>query len=96
MQLTRKSKGTALAATVITCLIALALVAWVIELWRAQDYLQTRIELQAKELDRELTQLSILPRLLSLDPRMTNALTCLLYTSPSPRDATLSRMPSSA
>ena len=24
------------------------------------------------------------------------ALTCLLYTSPSPRDATLSRMPSSA
>ena len=75
MQLTGKSKGTALAATIITCLIALALVAWVIELWRAQDYLQTRIELQAKELDRELTQLSILPRLLSLDPRMTNALT---------------------
>ena len=26
----------------------------------------------------------------------TNATTCLLYTSPSPRDATLSRMPSSA
>ena len=26
----------------------------------------------------------------------TNVLTCLLYTSPSPRDATLSRMPSSA
>ena len=25
-----------------------------------------------------------------------NDLTCLLYTSPSPRDATLSRMPSSA
>ena len=25
-----------------------------------------------------------------------NAMTCLLYTSPSPRDATLSRMPSSA
>ena len=25
-----------------------------------------------------------------------NFLTCLLYTSPSPRDATLSRMPSSA
>ena len=25
-----------------------------------------------------------------------NAFTCLLYTSPSPRDATLSRMPSSA
>ena len=26
----------------------------------------------------------------------TNTITCLLYTSPSPRDATLSRMPSSA
>ena len=26
----------------------------------------------------------------------TTAITCLLYTSPSPRDATLSRMPSSA
>ena len=26
----------------------------------------------------------------------TNYLLCLLYTSPSPRDATLSRMPSSA
>ena len=31
------------------------------------------------------------------DPRFTWLLeTCLLYTSPSPRDATLSRMPSSA
>ena len=31
-------------------------------------------------------------------PQMENALitVCLLYTSPSPRDATLSRMPSSA
>ena len=28
--------------------------------------------------------------------KMTNPYTCLLYTSPSPRDATLSRMPSSA
>jgi len=28
--------------------------------------------------------------------RVDEALTCLLYTSPSPRDATLSRMPSSA
>ena len=27
---------------------------------------------------------------------LTKALVCLLYTSPSPRDATLSRMPSSA
>ena len=28
--------------------------------------------------------------------RFTDAYACLLYTSPSPRDATLSRMPSSA
>ena len=28
--------------------------------------------------------------------RLTKGLICLLYTSPSPRDATLSRMPSSA
>ena len=28
--------------------------------------------------------------------RSTGPITCLLYTSPSPRDATLSRMPSSA
>ena len=27
---------------------------------------------------------------------VSNAIDCLLYTSPSPRDATLSRMPSSA
>ena len=30
------------------------------------------------------------------DPNRTELVTCLLYTSPSPRDATLSRMPSSA
>ena len=30
------------------------------------------------------------------DPSATALLICLLYTSPSPRDATLSRMPSSA
>ena len=29
-------------------------------------------------------------------PRLTTLSLCLLYTSPSPRDATLSRMPSSA
>ena len=31
-----------------------------------------------------------------LGPMPTPAIACLLYTSPSPRDATLSRMPSSA
>ena len=30
------------------------------------------------------------------DPKKNDIYTCLLYTSPSPRDATLSRMPSSA
>ena len=29
-------------------------------------------------------------------PKLVSSCTCLLYTSPSPRDATLSRMPSSA
>ena len=40
-----------------------------------------------------------LPELLQLGERRSAALlalACLLYTSPSPRDATLSRMPSSA
>ena len=32
----------------------------------------------------------------SVDDLMSSVDTCLLYTSPSPRDATLSRMPSSA
>ena len=31
-----------------------------------------------------------------IDPESPITVTCLLYTSPSPRDATLSRMPSSA
>ena len=35
-------------------------------------------------------------RILSLSPLQVSRMTCLLYTSPSPRDATLSRMPSSA
>ena len=33
---------------------------------------------------------------LFLPPRVSQASTCLLYTSPSPRDGLLSRMPSSA
>ena len=31
-----------------------------------------------------------------VDPEVEEVLTCLLYTSPSPRDGLLSRMPSSA
>ena len=34
--------------------------------------------------------------LMGVGTNRMNAYTCLLYTSPSPRDATLSRMPSSA
>ena len=40
-----------------------------------------------------------IPKALKENPRMSCVIglnTCLLYTSPSPRDATLSRMPSSA
>ena len=37
------------------------------------------------------------PATIMTDPKMADATyICLLYTSPSPRDATLSRMPSSA
>lgn len=59
---------------VLASVLALAVVAWLVELWRMQDFLQTRAQQQTAELDRELRQLSILPRLLSLDPRMANAL----------------------
>ena len=44
---------------------------------------------------RHMPQVVILAKLLLVMPA-TNAVSCLLYTSPSPRDATLSRMPSSA
>ena len=36
------------------------------------------------------------PAVINVNPTITPAADCLLYTSPSPRDATLSRMPSSA
>ena len=48
-----------------------------------------RIEFSKMELERYIW------RLLELG-RNTPSIICLLYTSPSPRDATLSRMPSSA
>ena len=43
------------------------------------------------ELDEMVDILQTLP-----DQKLEDFLSCLLYTSPSPRDATLSRMPSSA
>ena len=36
------------------------------------------------------------PKICSIDEALQISRNCLLYTSPSPRDATLSRMPSSA
>lgn len=74
MRVKRHFRTAATAAIILSALLVLAVAAWVIELWRAQDFLQTQVEQQTKELDRELAQLSILPRLLSLDPRMTAAL----------------------
>ena len=55
------------------------------------------LEATTSELIRDLdiaTQNSI--ELPSKNPAVGACFTCLLYTSPSPRDATLSRMPSSA
>ena len=49
----------------------------------------TRIALENESLSMDQT-------LLNLDRNLNNAWTCLLYTSPSPRDGLLSRMPSSA
>ena len=67
------------------------------------DYLQD----QAKDFARQLTASTSVPIntgtftgrqfVAGEDQLQTDAITaCLLYTSPSPRDATLSRMPSSA
>ena len=39
---------------------------------------------------------SVPPKIVVVDGRTKKVIPCLLYTSPSPRDATLSRMPSSA
>ena len=41
-------------------------------------------------------RLEYLPRAVDFDALVRGSYVCLLYTSPSPRDATLSRMPSSA
>ena len=45
---------------------------------------------------REPLQIALLCKRLKMSNKETQRMRCLLYTSPSPRDATLSRMPSSA
>ena len=49
---------------------------------------------QANALDKADNESARLPLLLAIRQQLHKL--CLLYTSPSPRDATLSRMPSSA
>ena len=44
----------------------------------------------------DLTTASVVDHFLGNEEEFRSPRTCLLYTSPSPRDATLSRMPSSA
>jgi len=55
-------------------LCLLALLAWQFESWRIKRLQQNRLELQADDLDRRLSQLAVLPRLLSTDPRLHTAL----------------------
>ena len=52
------------------------------------------LELAITQIDRQFGKGSIMKLGEEHVPTMENS--CLLYTSPSPRDATLSRMPSSA
>ena len=52
--------------------------------------------LSASDIIDQLLKLKNDSRLMLLAPVVVNQKGCLLYTSPSPRDATLSRMPSSA
>ena len=56
---------------------------------------QSDPDLLAKDNSGEPAWLSLLDQIADAGTTM-GQLTCLLYTSPSPRDATLSRMPSSA
>ena len=66
--------------------------------------LQTRESGQSYEADLKMMNYSIISKYVSSIPLLTYCSSgcriqtkgCLLYTSPSPRDATLSRMPSSA
>ena len=50
-------------------------------------------KLRREQLDAKAKEIQFREKQLE---QITSSMTCLLYTSPSPRDATLSRMPSSA
>ena len=60
--------------------------------WKSPFYCDNRKTLSYPEL-RNFVKLELVHTILEHFPQ---AEACLLYTSPSPRDATLSRMPSSA
>ena len=53
-------------------------------------------QINSKDLETEVVLLISPKRMTLLSNALTKYMDCLLYTSPSPRDATLSRMPSSA
>ena len=55
----------------------------------------TKAELKAKLRDIDIPD-EELAKYFVVDQESSSGFSCLLYTSPSPRDATLSRMPSSA
>ena len=55
---------------------------------QAEELRKKGVELQTQDDDEENEEQD--------DDRSATFVACLLYTSPSPRDATLSRMPSSA
>ena len=65
---------------------------------QASEYLHREFKQQTEDAGLEFGQIQSFYSMRRLTLIVTNmkSQTCLLYTSPSPRDATLSRMPSSA
>lgn len=67
----------ALAGRLLPGVIGIGLVALLlgyVEYWRVNRLQQTQLALQSTDLDRRLSRLAVLPRLLSTDPRFVNAL----------------------